>query len=131
MAQRNLEYLMNDNKVQQLLDDLHLSSHDIHALVIGIRDVVIDAAPGAFEEVKYGGLLFSATTPFCGIFAYATHVSLEFSRGCELGDIRGVLEGKGKLRRHIKLVSIDDIERKHVRDYVVQAFEKAGGSYSR
>ena len=116
---------MRDKKIQELLNDLHLANHDIHVLVTAIRTLVHEVAAGADEEVKYGGLLFSVATPFCGIFAYAAHVSLEFSRGCDLDDAHGVLEGKGKLRRHIKLLSVDDIGRKHVREYVLQAFEKA------
>lgn len=116
---------MRDKKIQELLNDLHLANHDIHVLVTAIRTLVHEVAAGADEEVKYGGLLFSVATPFCGIFAYAAHVSLEFSRGCDLDDAHGVLEGKGKLRRHIKLLSVDDIGHKHVRGYVLQAFEKA------
>lgn len=122
-----LDMLMNDKKIQALLNDLHLANHDIHALVTALRSVVHQAAAGAGEEVKYGGLLFSVATPFCGIFAYAAHVSLEFSRGCDLDDPHGVLEGNGKLRRHIKLLTVDDIGRKQVREYVRQAFEKARG----
>lgn len=75
------------------------------------------------EEVKYGGFLFSSNEPFCGIFSYTKHVSLEFSAGASLPDTFKVLEGEGKFRRHIKLSSADDISGKHVRDYLILAFE--------
>ncbi|MDR2154724.1 MAG: DUF1801 domain-containing protein [Burkholderiaceae bacterium] len=66
-------------------------------------------SPAITEEVKYGGLLFSAAHPFCGVFAYARHVSLEFGNGASLPDKYKALEGAGKLRRHIKLTSPRDI----------------------
>jgi hypothetical protein len=71
--------------------------------------------------VKYGGLLFSVKKPFCGVFSYAKHVSLEFGAGASLPDNFKVLEGDGKLRRHIKLLSAQDIAGKHVREYLVLA----------
>ncbi len=71
------------------------------------------------EEVKYGGILFSVEKPFCGIFSYAKHVSLEFGAGASLPDKFKVLEGEGKLRRHIKLLSAQDITKKHVSEYLL------------
>ena len=75
------------------------------------------------EEVKYGGILFSAEKPFCGIFSYAKHVSLEFGAGASLPDKFKVLEGEGKLRRHIKLSSAQDIAEKHVGEYLLLALK--------
>lgn len=86
---------------------------------------MLSVDPSVTEEVKYGGLLFSAGPPFCGIFSYARHVSLEFGRGNELADPHKVLEGEGKMRRHIKLESGDDLFKKNVREYVVAAFATA------
>ena len=70
----------------------------------------------------YGGFMFATAQPFCGVFAYAEHVSLEFSRGCDLQDEWRVLEGKGKLRRHIKIRALNEIESKHLAAYIKQAF---------
>jgi hypothetical protein len=75
------------------------------------------------EEVKYGGLLFSQGAPFCGVFSYTRHVSLEFGEGASLPDPHQVLEGAGKLRRHIKLGSLQDISDKHVGEYLVLALQ--------
>ena len=73
----------------------------------------------------YGGFMFAATTRFCGVFAYTEHVSIEFGRGCDLTDPYRVLEGSGKLRRHIKVHTLADIEAKHVRAYIRQAHENS------
>ena len=77
------------------------------------------------EEIKYGGILFAADKPFCGIFSYSKHVSLEFGGGASLPDRHNVLEGEGKLRRHIKLLSQEDVVVKHVREYLTLALKAA------
>ena len=70
------------------------------------------------EEVKYGGILFAAPVPFCGIFVYKQHVSVEFSHGAKIVDPHGLLEGKGKGRRHVKLHTLEDLEKKYLTDYL-------------
>lgn len=109
---------MTDHRVSQLLDDIRLLDEQRHQLVLALRQAVLDLDPAITEEVKYGGVLFSAAKPFCGIFSYSKHVSLEFGDGAALPDPHGVLEGEGKLRRHIKLFSVQDISKKQVREYL-------------
>lgn len=114
---------MATTSVEQLLSDLELANPDRHALVQAIRQAILAVAPNATERVMYGGILFSAPTQCCGVFAYAEHVSLEFGRGRELNDPHGVLEGQGKFRRHIKLRTLADIAAKHLAEHVRQAVE--------
>lgn len=116
---------MTDERVAKLLEDIRLLSDDRYKLVQSLRKLVL-GLDDVSEEVKYGGILFATGKPFCGIFSYANHVSLEFSAGASLPDKHKVLEGDGKLRRHIKLTTLQDIEGKHVRDYVVLARKAAG-----
>ena len=73
----------------------------------------------------YGGFMYAAPAQFCGVFAYKEHVSIEFGRGCDLEDIHRVLEGSGKLRRHIKIYTLADIDSKHVYAYITQAHENS------
>ena len=75
----------------------------------------------------YGGFVFAATAQFCGVFAYTAHASIEFGRGCDLNDPHRVLEGSGKLRRHIKVHKLADIKAKHVPAYIKQAYENSCG----
>lgn len=112
---------IDDDKVQGLLQDLQVTHPDLHALVQAVRTIVRDATPQCTERVMYGGILFAAPEQFCGVFAYSAHVSVEFGKGAELDDPHGVLEGKGKFRRHIKLSTPDDIASKHLNHYIAQA----------
>lgn len=112
---------MPDNRITKLLDDIRLLQPERFELVQALRELILGLDPAVSEEVKYGGLLFSDGEPFCGVFSYAKHVSLEFGAGASLADTFNVLEGQGKLRRHIKLSSAQDIAEKHVREYLVSA----------
>ncbi|MDZ4168725.1 MAG: DUF1801 domain-containing protein [Coriobacteriia bacterium] len=114
---------MSNTSVQQHLSDLGDANPEFHELVQRVRGIVLATAPDASESVMYGGLMFAAPVQFCGVFAYGGHVSLEFSRGFELQDRFDVLEGSGKLRRHIKLREVSDTDSKHVREYVMQAHD--------
>ena len=114
---------MSDSRITKLLNDLRFLDPERYELVQALRKIILGLDSSITEEVKYGGLLFSADKPFCGIFSYAKHVSLEFGEGASLADKFNVLEGQGKFRRHIKLSSAADISEKHVREYLVLAHE--------
>ncbi len=90
-----------------------------------LRKEVLGLDESISEEVKYGGILFSSDKPFCGIFSYSKHVSLEFGQGASLPDKYKVLEGEGKLCRHIKLLKQEEIESRYVREYLLLAFNAA------
>lgn len=113
------------DRVAQLLEDLRAHDADRYTVVQTLREAVLDLDASVTAEVKYGGILFSATKPFCGIFSYTKHVSLEFSEGAALPDPHGVLEGAGKGRRHIKLAAVQDLATKHVAQYLKLAFKAA------
>ena len=95
-----------------------------------IVDSVIDLATAhssnLFPTAKYGGTVF-LTDPdrqgsvIAGVFADAGHVTVEFSKGANFDDQSGVLDGKGKARRHIKLRSVDDITDKNIAGFLDQA----------
>ena len=96
---------------------------EIEARITGI---IARLCPEAAGRSMYGGTMFETEpgiykTGFCGVFCYTNHVSLEFGQGVKLVDTLGVLEGKGKLRRHIKLKSLEDLDRKAVETYLKQA----------
>lgn len=115
---------MPTDRIAQLLEDIRALDPARCALVQSVRETVLGLSPDITEEVKYGGILFGAETPFCGVFSYAKHASLEFSAGASLPDPFKVLEGEGKLRRHIKLSSAQDIAEKHVREYLLLALNQ-------
>jgi hypothetical protein len=114
---------MSADRISKLLEDIRLLDPDRFELVQALREIIPGLDSSVSEEVKYGGFLFSTDKPFCGVFSYEKHVSLEFGAGASLPDKFNVLEGKGKLRRHIKLLTVQDISAKHIREYLVLALK--------
>ncbi|MBC8524377.1 MAG: DUF1801 domain-containing protein [Chlorobium phaeobacteroides] len=109
---------MSDEKVERLLRELETTNPAGYKLVQAARSAICSVVPNASERVMYGGFMFSDDAQFCGVFAYKEHVSVEFGRGCDLDDPHCVLEGSGKMRRHIKLFSQNDITSKYLELYV-------------
>ncbi|WP_457580784.1 DUF1801 domain-containing protein [Ensifer canadensis] len=114
-----------DKRIETFLADIRDRGEIQFAIVSHLREIVLASGPGIAEQIKYGGLLFSAAQPFCGIFPYSAHVTLEFSEGSALPDAHGVLMGQGKGRRHIKMHAVSDIAEKHVATYVGLALAAA------
>lgn len=110
------------DKVQQFLADLERDDPVKHHIIMQLRTLVDRLCPEARERFMYNGIVVFAGSPVCGYFARKAHVTVELERGCDLADPAGVLEGKGKNRRHIKLLSSDDIASRQVEDYLARAF---------
>lgn len=103
-----------------------MEASDKARMLDALRTIVTSLCPDAAFLEKYGGVVVERVAGgpeghFCGIFAYARHVSLEFSQGARLDDPRGLLEGSGTQRRHLKLRSVADIEAKACRAFLEQA----------
>ncbi|WP_200951470.1 DUF1801 domain-containing protein [Ensifer sp. Root31] len=82
-----------DKRIEAFLADIRDRGDTQFAIVSRLREIALASGAGISEEIKYGGLLFSAARPFCGIFPYSAHVTLEFSEGAALPDAHGVLDG--------------------------------------
>jgi hypothetical protein len=112
----------------------YLATYDppISSLTLAVRELVLEEAPEAIESISKGYALaigFSFTGKplkdgFCHIATYRTHVNLGFNRGALLPDPGGVLEGTGKLIRHITIHSENDLARPVVRKFVQSAIEQ-------
>ncbi len=107
-----------NQKVKNLLDYWEIDNPALYEIANSVRTRILQLAGTVDEEVKYGGILFAAPEPFCGIFVYKQHVSVEFSHGAKIADPHGLLEGKGKGRRHLKLHTLEDVENKYLTDYL-------------
>src|SRR5215207_9377832 len=96
-----------------------LASYPPHVQEIAIkaRALVRDVMPDALEMVDVPGKLigYGTENSYKGtvfvIMPYSNHVNLGLARGTSLSDPTGLLEGTGKRARHVKLKSIEDVER--------------------
>lgn len=112
----------DNDRINAFMDDLQSTSPDKLEIIELIRKLFLRANKELTEDIKYGGLVFNlSSTLIAGIFPYKKHISVEFSNGADFSDPSAMLEGKGKKRRHLKIVDKTDIDAKNVDVFVAEA----------
>ncbi len=114
------------HSVDNFLDDIALLKPEQSQLIASARACFSDPKlPELAEGIKYGGIAYSLDgTLVGGIYPHQSHVSVEFSQGARFSDPEGLLEGKGKQRRHIKLRTLEDIDTMQLAGFIVQAVQQ-------
>ena len=105
----------------------------ITELALATRKLVLKEAPDsteliydAYNAVATGyGFTGRPSDCFIHIAVYAKWVNLGFHHGSELSDPKGVLQGTGRLIRHIRISKPEDLAAPAVRAFVKQAIERA------
>ena len=91
------------------------------------REIIREVDADAVETVNpgRGNLSYGSGAKmgewYCYIAPFKSYMNLGFLRGTELPDPDGLLEGTGKLLRHVKIRRIEDVERPGVRALLVAA----------
>jgi hypothetical protein len=103
-------------------------SPKVRDLAIRARELIRDVMPAVVEVpwptqgiAGYGVGPKKMSEHFCYISTHKDHVDLGFNYGSELPDPEGLLEGTGKLFRHIKINTPDDLARPAVRQLLEAA----------
>jgi hypothetical protein len=94
-----------------------------------LRQIVLEEAPDATERVfrnHPSALWFGCGPAMKDMFGYiamaSRHVNLGFCRGALIPDPDQVLEGEGRLMRHIKFRTERDLQRAFVRPHIRAAW---------
>ena len=109
-----------------------LSKHapEVQALAQRTREIIraIDAKVVETVNPGRGNLAYGSGAKigewYCYIAPFKSYMNLGFLRGTELPDPEGLLEGTGKLLRHVKIRRIEDLERPAVRALLDAAASK-------
>lgn len=96
------------------------------ALLKPARALILRAAPGATESIKWAQPVFESNGPFCYLKAHARHVTFGFWRGQDLTSISERIEGDGTKMGHIKLRGEDDIDEARFQALIRRAVELNG-----
>lgn len=112
--------------VEEFFSNLALNDPDMHSIAVTLRKLIKKLSKNPKERVMYGGVLYYLDDSFCGIFAYKSHVSLEFGRGHLFEDKYNLLEGAGKFRRHLKFNDLKQVKGKQAGFYIQQAIKFIG-----
>ena len=104
------------------------ASPQVKEIALAARALLAEAMPGLTEvpwgqqkTVGYGVGPKKMSEHFCYLAPQKRHVNLGFMYGAELDDPEGLLEGTGKLLRHIKIRSLEELRRPAVKSLVEQA----------
>lgn len=111
------------NKNPYLKDD----NPALQKVVRGLRTLVKAAVPGVKITVNSRGIpTFEAKDPFCFYMVGKNHVTFGFHYGTSLDDPERLLEGTGKNLRHVKLRTVEDLEKKGLKELVLAAAQMEG-----
>ena len=89
--------------------------------------LILRLYPGALVTVSGGDIGFGSTRGYKGLVfvvsPHSKHVTLGLAGGASLPDPAGLMEGAGKVHRHVKLRQPSDLERPELRDLMAAALE--------
>ena len=112
----------SNQRVNDFLNDIRLIAPEQVEKINSIRRLFNREAPELLEDIKYGGLVFLKSGVLIGgVFHYKNHISVEFSDGADFSDPSGLLEGKGKRRRHLKISEARPVDEDNLSFFIVQA----------
>ena len=106
---------------------------EIQELALELRALVLEEMAPCYENIydAYSAVAIGYGTSDRlrdGIFhiaVYSNHVNLGFNDGASLDDPKGILQGSGKVIRHITMKASEDLERPELRVYIRRARKKA------
>lgn len=107
--------------------DAFLSAYspEVQAMARRARALVLELVPDALEQIdepaRLLGYGYTATyrDTICVVMPLKAAVNLGLPRGADLPDPAGLLEGSGKRARHVKLRTLDAVDRPELRELVL------------
>jgi hypothetical protein len=90
-------------------------------VVAMLRELMKECAPGAKEVISYGIPAFRGKRILAVISPTKRDITFAFSRGAEFEDRYGLLRGVGRVSKHMKIKTLDDVDRAVLCYYIRQA----------
>jgi hypothetical protein len=96
---------------------------EVKAIGTRLREIVQDVLPNSEEKVYLGWkiALYCEPAEVCGIQLVNKFCNLYFSKGAEMNDPEGLLEGTGKSIRHVKVRSTEGIPEDQLKALILEA----------
>ena len=96
---------------------------EFRPVVAMIRELMKECAPNAKEIISYGIPAYKAKRILAVISPTKQDITFAFSRGAEFEDKYNLLQGVGKVSKHVKLKNLADANQDALRYYIQQALE--------
>ena len=87
------------------------TNSDHSAMLTELREIISQVVPNVEEHYKWSRPVYGCPKDFCYLASTKKHVTLGFYNPSHINDPNKLLEGTGKMMRHIKLTRIEDIEK--------------------
>ena len=110
-----------EDVVAEANSEMKKIAYALRALLAEIMPNITEVPWGHQKTVGYGVGRKKMSEHFCYIAPFKNYVNLGFFYGADLPDPDGLLDGGGKLLRHIKIHSIDDLENPAIRKLIEEA----------
>ncbi|WP_318640304.1 DUF1801 domain-containing protein [Flavobacterium ardleyense] len=91
-------------------EEMKIIARSTRQLILSTFPKVVEVVWVKQKNIGYGIGPKKKTEHFCHIMPASKHVNLGFNYGAELDDPKCLLEGTGKLFRHIKIRKLSDLE---------------------
>ncbi len=96
---------------------------EFHPIMAMIRELMQASAPNAQEIISYGIPAYKARRILAVISPTKKDITLAFSHGAEFEDPYGLLQGVGKVSKHVKIKDLASVNLEALRYYIAQALE--------
>lgn len=110
-----------EDVIVEVSPEMQEIAHAIRALLAEIMPGITEVPWGQQKTAGYGVGEKKLSEHFAYIAPYKKHVNLGFMYGADLTDPEGLLEGTGKVLRHIKIRALDEVERPAIRKLLEEA----------
>jgi hypothetical protein len=97
----------------------------LREIVLELRNIVAQVAPGAAEDIRHGGIVYyfkelggPVSAGVCGIAIKPDYVRLYFTHGAFIPDKAHLLRGSGKAMRYLKLTKFDSVLWEKIRNLI-------------
>jgi len=94
-----------------------------YEIVEMLRSLMHEAAPDAKEVVTYGILGWRGNLILAVISPTKKDITFAFSKGAEFEDNYGLLQGIGKVSKHVKIKNLKEVNKTALRYYIKQALK--------
>ncbi|RNC89215.1 MAG: DUF1801 domain-containing protein [Allomuricauda sp.] len=113
----------------QLQEFMAPYDEEIQQLALQLRNYIVDLVPQANELIwdNYNAVAIAYSKSeklkdaFCHLALYTHHVNFGFNRGAELTKTKVILEGKGKLIRHISVKDFQSFPKEELKNMIWEA----------
>ncbi len=92
-------------------------------IVAMLRKLMRAVAPNAKEVVTYGILAWRGNLILAVVSPTKKDVTFAFSKGAEFEDKYGLLQGVGRVSKHVKITNLKEVNKVALKYYIKQALK--------